>query len=139
MNEQTDTHFVGKVAQKVIIVKGDSVLITRDSRDTIWELPGGRLDANENPEAGIKREVLEELGVTIEVGQIIYVNQFVHSKDGSKAVVLVYQARLVDEAAEFTVDPVEVAQMQWVNSATWEEYEFYPEYRMALKKHFSSL
>jgi hypothetical protein len=46
---------------------------------------------------------------------------------------------LVDENTEFTVDPVEVAEMKWVDAETWEEYTFYPEYKMALKKHFSTV
>lgn len=50
-------HFEGKVAQKAIIVKGNKVLITRDSKDDVWELPGGRLDESEEPLDAMKREI----------------------------------------------------------------------------------
>ena len=139
MNDTQEEHFVGKVAQKVLLVKNDQVLITRDSRDTVWELPGERLNKGEDPATGLKREVFEELGVVIQVGQPVYVNQFKHTRDGAYAFVVVYTATLEDDLAAFTVDPVEVADMQWVTENTWNEYEFYPEYAKALKVYFESV
>lgn len=139
MNKSLETHFEGKVAQKVILIKGDSVLITRDSRDEIWELPGGRLNVGENPESGVTREVAEELGVVVKIGQPVYINQFKHSEDKTDALVIVYLATLEDESAEFVVDPIEVAQMQWVDKQTWDSYDYYPEYQVALSEYFTAV
>ncbi len=137
MNSEQEIHFEGKVAQKVILVKENTVLITRDSRDEVWELPGGRLNKNENPILGVMREVTEELGVEIVVGKIVYINQFQHTKDKSTALVIVYEASLADSKAVFEVDPVEVAQMEWVDKESWQSYDYYPEYKQALNNYFS--
>ena len=48
-----------------LVVHGGRALFVRE-KDT-WLLPGGRLEADETPEAGARREVREETGVEISI------------------------------------------------------------------------
>jgi 8-oxo-dGTP pyrophosphatase MutT (NUDIX family) len=54
------------VSVKGVVGWNDSVVLLHNERDE-WELPGGRLEANETPEQAVQREVIEELGFTVEV------------------------------------------------------------------------
>ena len=51
------------------------ILITRRRDGTVyagyWELPGGKLDPGESVEAGVERELREELGIAVTVGQAL--------------------------------------------------------------------
>ncbi|MBK8092727.1 MAG: NUDIX hydrolase [Verrucomicrobiaceae bacterium] len=51
----------------VLFVRGNEVLMVSQyrllPRDMAWEIPGGRIDAHEAPEAGAMREALEETGL----------------------------------------------------------------------------
>ena len=53
------------------IVRDGRVLAARRTRPESaagrWELPGGKVEPDEEPEAALRREVAEELGCTIEV------------------------------------------------------------------------
>ena len=53
--------------------QGPAVLIARRPSDIVlpgfWELPGGKIEPGETPQVCLAREFLEELGLTIAVGQ----------------------------------------------------------------------
>jgi 8-oxo-dGTP diphosphatase len=55
-----------------VIERDGRVLIARrrsgDRFGGVWEFPGGKLEPDETPEEGLRREIDEELGMTIEVG-----------------------------------------------------------------------
>ncbi len=67
MNKQT-LKPVHVVAAVIINVKGD-ILIAKRPPDShqggLWEFPGGKLEANESPRAGLERELNEELGIRV--------------------------------------------------------------------------
>ena len=56
-----------------IIELGGKVLFTQRSETMSlplkWEFPGGKIDDGESPEECLKRELIEELGVEISVGE----------------------------------------------------------------------
>jgi len=59
------------VAAAILSVKGDQVLAARRTRPAEtagrWELPGGKVEPGERPEAALIREIGEELGCLIDV------------------------------------------------------------------------
>ena len=133
-------HFIGKVAQKAILKKDGKVLIVRDSRVTnpvLWELPGGRLHKNELPEEGLRRELMEELGVEADIGEMIYSELFAQTKTGDPHILLAYTATLVKPAEDFTPDPVEVAEMKWIGISQLEAQPMYPNCLRALEVFFN--
>jgi len=140
MSLAEDRHFVGKVVLKAVIVRDEKVLVTRDSRDIdTWELPGGRMNDGETPHSGLQREIVEELGVAIEVKRPVYVNAQYHGRDDADVIVIALEARLRDAEAEFVCDPREVAEHAWVTRETWRSYPLFPEYEAALEAYFAAL
>jgi len=61
---------------------GMRVLVTRRPSTTVyagyWELPGGKIDAGETPQAALVREFKEELDITIEVADPLPVIEHVY-------------------------------------------------------------
>ncbi|MEW6668224.1 MAG: NUDIX hydrolase [Thermodesulfobacteriota bacterium] len=54
-----------------VIFDGDTVLLARRNQDPgkgVWTLPGGVVELGETLEAALRREILEEASLTIEIG-----------------------------------------------------------------------
>ena len=71
-----------------------------------WGLPGGRLERREEARVGLAREVREETGFEVEVGELLTVVL------RPTVVVLVFAATVV--GGELRPAPVEIAQVVWL-------------------------
>ena len=62
-----------------VIVRDGRILATQRGYGAFkdgWEFPGGKIEVGESPEEALKREILEELGVDIEVHELIDVVEY---------------------------------------------------------------
>jgi len=63
------------IVTAAVIRNNGFILITRRPEGKphagMWEFPGGKLDGDESPRDGLRREILEELGLEIAVGDIL--------------------------------------------------------------------
>lgn len=50
------------------VARQGRLLLARRADNGLWELPGGKLERGETPEAGLTREIAEEMDCTVRVG-----------------------------------------------------------------------
>jgi 8-oxo-dGTP diphosphatase len=70
-----------------VIVDGDRVLLVKRAQPPLageWSLPGGAVEVGETLSAALQREVLEETGFLVEVGQIVEVLDRIHLDDAGR-------------------------------------------------------
>ncbi|KOV22524.1 DNA mismatch repair protein MutT [Streptomyces sp. XY413] len=64
----------------IVIEDGQILLLDQDTDgDRSWSLPGGKVEPGETLEEALKREMLEETGVEVEVGRLLYVCDVTHA------------------------------------------------------------
>src|SRR5512138_80104 len=61
---------VWPVSIKGVCLVGAKIVLLKNERDE-WELPGGRLEAGEDPVPCLRRELAEELGIAAEIGVLL--------------------------------------------------------------------
>ena len=98
-----------------LMVRDGRVLITQRSAHQNqpdlalkWEFPGGKVEPGEAPVAALVRELREEIGVGVMVGQIWDV--LFHAYPGFDLVMLVYACTIVDGEPR----AVDVHDLAWV-------------------------
>jgi len=121
----TEAHFSGKVAVKAMIINGGKVLITRSEGDTLWDLPGGRINEGEALEETIAREVREELGVDIEVSRLLCSEQSLHRKDNRFILFATFEARLVDRDSPSFVPNEESEEIRWIDRSDYDASQMF--------------
>ena len=76
-----------------ILMEEGHVLITQRKKGThledLWEFPGGKVDPGEDPRAALTRELDEELGIRVDVGDIVDVTFHTYA-DAQKSVLLLF-------------------------------------------------
>src|SRR3989344_250623 len=80
---------------------------------SVYELPGGHIDFGENMIHGLKREVKEELGVDICVGDPFYEFTYHNSVKGSHSIEVIYFAKLAGSAEDIKLEPEDHSEGGW--------------------------
>lgn len=84
-----DIHFTYRVGG--ILIHREHVLCQAAGRDSFWFLPGGRAELGESARITLFREMQEELGVEVQVGQLLYIiENFFTNTTGSKHEISLY-------------------------------------------------
>lgn len=106
-----DTHYF-RVSVSALIFDNGRILLAHRRAIDWWNLPGGAVDPGETVDEALRREVREETGLEVEVGQLVGV----YSKPLKREIVLSFRCRIsggtpgpildddIDESRYFALD-----------------------------------
>jgi 8-oxo-dGTP diphosphatase len=108
------------VVAAVIRDSGGYILLTQrpdaSHMGGLWEFPGGKVDDGEGPEEALVRELDEELGIGVEIGDPI--TFAVHREPGLRILLLFYAATISRGEPE----PREEQAIVWVPASRLDQY-----------------
>ncbi len=104
------------VAAKAFIVttKGNVLLVKPDYKDG-WQLPGGGVEASEDPKDALLRELREEIGITFEQTDFRLVDTVLRTDEDSLILIYVNNT-LFDEATELHLQDDEIEDSQYATT-----------------------
>ncbi len=94
----------------------------------LYELPGGHVDLYEDIVDGLKREIVEEFGMEISVGDPFAVFTYENQIKGSHTVEVIYFARFPGSIDKITINPEDHSRYEWFtqNEAVTRKAEMVP-------------
>lgn len=112
-----------KIVVAAVIEKEGHILIARRKQGKMhsgkWEFPGGTLEEGETPEQCLKRELLEELTLITEVGNLICTSEYSYTPDWDIRL-MVYQTTIISGSFNLTAHD----EIRWVRPADLSGYDF---------------
>lgn len=115
-----------------ICIEDDRILLVRHtsvgSENIFWSPPGGGMEFGESAPSALAREFAEETGLEVEVGEMIFVNEFIQPP--LHAVELFFQVKIKSGLLSLGYDPEFSAHhqiLQEVRFMTMEEITAIPE------------
>ena len=113
-----------RVVAAVIEHDGRYLITQRNSNAVLpglWEFPGGRVEPDEEEAAALLREVRGRIGVEVIVG--LKLGEHLHEYTNYEVQLTMYSCKLPAEARPY---PAAVADLRWVTSREFLDYDFPP-------------
>jgi 8-oxo-dGTP diphosphatase len=113
------------VAAAILIENGRVLLTQRKAGSHLggaWEFPGGKVLSGEDPRDGLRRELDEELGIDVTVGEIVDVT---FHRYGEKAVLLLF-FDVARRSASADPRALDVAAFEWATADRLQPMRFPP-------------
>lgn len=94
----------------------DRVLIVKPVYKAYWNLPGGGIDEGETPRAAATREALEELGLRVDIGDLLVTATVARLGQGEHVYYIFDGGRLTaDQRASITLPASELGDFRFVS------------------------
>lgn len=107
------------ISQGVLRDPDGRVLLCELTYKPEWDLPGGVIEVGESPAIGVEREIEEELGIDITVGDLITVNWLPPWRGWDDACVFVFDLGIADASIveSMTLQRTEIQAVHWATPA----------------------
>lgn len=121
----------------LILKEGRMLLIKRSQEPSkgMWSIPGGRLELGETVSEAVKREVLEECGVQIEIVRFLdVIDRILHDNDGK----IHYHFVLIDMLANYiSGEPKaqsDAEECRWITPSELTKLDMNPQLRAVIMR-----
>lgn len=109
-----------------IALKNTELLLVKhaflNDSGVFWNPPGGGVEENETVTDALKREFREECGLAVEVGKLLFINEFVQLP--LHGIELFFEVKVLGDTLMMGSDPEMAANEQLIKEVAWLSWSF---------------
>ncbi|QQS19919.1 NUDIX hydrolase [Candidatus Saccharibacteria bacterium] len=103
------THEIDGVTKVFLAKRADS----KKFLPGVWELPGGHIDYGEDLKIAVAREVMEEFGMCVRIGDLLDVFTYINEVKKAHAIEIIYFAQFADPLENIRPKPEDHSAYGW--------------------------
>ncbi len=120
------------------IILADNKLLTLKynyNGNLLYAIPGGNLEFGEKLEVALKRELQEEIGLEIEVQNLLFIAE-VHQQN-KYTLHCIFNSKIVSGIPQLNPKETTALEICWLPIENIEDYNLYPNIKTEIKEHFA--
>jgi len=91
-----------------------NVLVVEPTYKPNWEVPGGMVEAGEDPRTACRRELREEIGLDIDLGPLLVMMHATLPPPRGDSIMFVYDGGIIKDTSRIELDASELASYRFV-------------------------
>ena len=91
------------------------ILVLKTTYKEYWEIPGGVVEENESPKQTVEREVLEEIGLEINVSLCLAIHYRSAQGIQDENIMFVFDGGIINDTSELKPDGKEISEARFVS------------------------
>ena len=127
-----------RISNKAIIIRGGKVLLTlnKNNNEEFYCLPGGGQDHGETVHQSLVRECIEETGVNIKIGELLYIrdyiaknHEFTATDSGAHQVEMMFLCKVINDEnlGKISVPDNWQTGVRWIEIENLSKIKIYPD------------
>ncbi|GAB3523609.1 NUDIX hydrolase [Emticicia fontis] len=128
-----------KIRTAVVIIENEKILTMhyQYGGQDVYNLPGGNLEFGESLTLALARELDEELGVKVEIGELMMVGE-VHFPDPQKQTIhFIFEGEITEGTPLLNAEQTSALAIRWLSIKELGSVNLYPNICKSLKEYLS--
>lgn len=128
-----------KIRPAVAIIEDEKILTMhyQYGGQDVYNLPGGNLEFGESLTIALTRELEEELGIKVEIGELMMVGE-VHFSDPQKQTIhFIFEGKILDGTPILNSEHTSALAIRWLSINELSIFNLYPNITKSLKGYLS--
>jgi ADP-ribose pyrophosphatase YjhB (NUDIX family) len=128
-----------KIRPAVIIIEDEKILTMhyQYGGQDVFNLPGGNLEFGESLMLALTRELTEELGIEVEIGELMMVGEVHFPEPQKQTIHFIFEGKIVNGTPTLNPQHTSALAIRWLSIHELARVNLYPNIRESLKEYLS--
>ncbi len=128
-----------KIRPAVAIIEDEKILTLhyQYGGQDVYNLPGGNLEFGESLTLALTRELEEELGIKIEIGELMMVGEVHFSEHQKQTIHFIFEGKIIEGNPTINPEHTSALAFRWLSLKELSNINLYPNISKSLKEYLS--